>query len=189
MEPILHSDTSVWLKWHLAKWFLLFCHPVGNVNVYVWCLFLRAAFLQGWTPSEGPATTGWSRGSTGTAIASTLPIADPSTSTDGRYPSKPKSLTVGDFEGWSVMWKWLPGGWSSLLLCVCACICVCFNCSLCLWCGFKRDDTYQCRQLFCSLRNRISHYANLKCDAETARFTYAQWTLTVGDSQRTLNAH
>lgn len=45
-----------------------------------------------------------------------------------------------------------------------------FHGSLCLWCGFKRDDTYQCRQLFCSLRNRISHYANLKCDAETLRF-------------------
>lgn len=72
------------------------------------------------------------------------------------------------------------------LLC---CRCCFFYGSLCLWCGLKRDDTYQCRQLFCSLRNRISHYANLKCDAETLRFTYAQWTLTVGDSRHTLNAH
>ena len=72
------------------------------------------------------------------------------------------------------------------LLC---CHCCFFYGSLCLWCGLKRDDTYQCRQLFCSLRNRISHYANLKCDAETLRFTYAQWTLTVGDSRHTLNAH
>ncbi len=57
----------------------------------IWCLFLRVAFHQGWTRPEGPATMGWLRGSTGTATASTLPIADPSTSTDGRYPSKPKS--------------------------------------------------------------------------------------------------
>lgn len=37
-----------------------------------------------------------------------------------------------------------------------------------LWCSFKRDNTYHCRQLFYSLRNRISCFANLKCDAKTA---------------------
>lgn len=96
--------------------------------LHVWCLFLRVAFHQGWTQSEGPATMGWSRGSTGTATASTLPIADPSTSTDGRYPSEPESLTVGDFKGQSVMWKWvlwLPGGWSLLLLFCLMAVCVC----------------------------------------------------------------
>lgn len=73
-----------------------FLHPSLTVVLCVWCLFLRVAFRQDWTRSEGRATMGWSRGFTGNATASTPPIADPSTSMDGRYPFKPKSLTVRD---------------------------------------------------------------------------------------------
>lgn len=84
----------------------------------IFSLSFRAAFSRGWTRSEEPATMAWSRGSTGTATASTPPIADPSTSTAGRYPSE--SVTVGDLGGLmsDVETLWLPGGWSFFPLCV-----------------------------------------------------------------------
>lgn len=62
---------------------------------------------------------------------------------------------------WQVNWQWVSGccGFNAF-----------FN-GLCLWCALMWR--HQCRQLFCSLRNRISHYANLKCDAETLCITFA----------------
>lgn len=151
------SDVAGVLDWSVSD----FQTPLSAIFTMPTCPFsfslsFRAAFSRGWTQSEEPATMAWSRGSTGTATASTPPIADPSTSTAGRYPSE--SVTVGDLGGLmsDVETLWLPGGRSFFPLCG----------FLFLW-RFVM-------QLFCGLGKRLSHYADLKCDAETL-----WWTLSI----------